>query len=566
GGGGARPEEAKRSDRADASKSAPAVIIAAVGDIAWANQIQAALRVASQDAPEDIAARRPATQLAPQPPSLDNPDMRAGAEAAIQGAAAVVLILTDRALSERWVRFAAETARRSGAPLIPILFDPIAPEPLLTLTGGAEPIHVERPEPDEEARSAEAEPAFGPTQATALLMRLDALAETRAETQAAESNASAQIEATDTAQASPAEAAALSDDALYAQAVEIVVGEGKASTSFLQRRLEIDWARAARLIDRMERDGVVSAADDMGRRSVLAASVVDARATAPLEAHADQEAAAREAEAETEIEAEQEEGGEAEALGALDVEDGATGPEDPPASAAAPPSMPAPAPGAVFSRRRAGPFDEATTDIAPSAPADAAPPRPKPSTGDATPAAGVAAAKLFENLPRRMRVGLPQEVVVRIGRTEKAGEGMPSRERVTAHDIVAASAMTVTLDDPSFGYAIRRLTPATQWVDREALAALGMGLERMPAEWRWSVEPLKTGVRPLVIRATARVSGADGVSADAALPEQAVEVRVGVNPKRLAGDAFRWALIALAAGVIGHYAGEIAATAQAFLQ
>lgn len=59
-------------------------------------------------------------------------------------------------------------------------------------------------------------------------------------------------------------------DELYDKAVSIVCREGKASTSFVQRHLQIGYNRAARIIEKMEKDGVVSAADRVGRRQVLA--------------------------------------------------------------------------------------------------------------------------------------------------------------------------------------------------------------------------------------------------------------------------------------------------------
>lgn len=60
-----------------------------------------------------------------------------------------------------------------------------------------------------------------------------------------------------------------SDDDLYRQAVEIVRNDKKASTSYVQRRLRIGYNRAASIIDRMEQEGIVSAADHVGRREVL---------------------------------------------------------------------------------------------------------------------------------------------------------------------------------------------------------------------------------------------------------------------------------------------------------
>jgi len=58
-------------------------------------------------------------------------------------------------------------------------------------------------------------------------------------------------------------------DELYQTAVEIIKSEGKASTSFLQRKLQIGYNRAARIIDMMEADGIVSKANHVGKREVL---------------------------------------------------------------------------------------------------------------------------------------------------------------------------------------------------------------------------------------------------------------------------------------------------------
>jgi S-DNA-T family DNA segregation ATPase FtsK/SpoIIIE len=58
-------------------------------------------------------------------------------------------------------------------------------------------------------------------------------------------------------------------DDLYDRAVAVVHRDGKASTSYLQRRLGLGYNRAADLIERMERDGLVSPADGVGRRRVL---------------------------------------------------------------------------------------------------------------------------------------------------------------------------------------------------------------------------------------------------------------------------------------------------------
>ncbi len=58
-------------------------------------------------------------------------------------------------------------------------------------------------------------------------------------------------------------------DELYQAALEIIKSEGKASTSFLQRKLQIGYNRAARIIDMMENEGIVSKANHVGKRDVL---------------------------------------------------------------------------------------------------------------------------------------------------------------------------------------------------------------------------------------------------------------------------------------------------------
>ena len=58
-------------------------------------------------------------------------------------------------------------------------------------------------------------------------------------------------------------------DELYHAALNIIRSEGKASTSFLQRKLQIGYNRAARIIDMMEADGIVSKANHVGKRDVL---------------------------------------------------------------------------------------------------------------------------------------------------------------------------------------------------------------------------------------------------------------------------------------------------------
>mgnify|MGYP001273333530 FL=1 len=58
-------------------------------------------------------------------------------------------------------------------------------------------------------------------------------------------------------------------DELYPQALSIVLKNQKASTSFIQRHLQIGYNRAARIIEKMEEEGIISEANHVGKRNVL---------------------------------------------------------------------------------------------------------------------------------------------------------------------------------------------------------------------------------------------------------------------------------------------------------
>ena len=58
-------------------------------------------------------------------------------------------------------------------------------------------------------------------------------------------------------------------DELYDKAVDIIKTERKASTSFLQRKLQIGYNRAARIIEIMEKEGIVGQANHVGKREIL---------------------------------------------------------------------------------------------------------------------------------------------------------------------------------------------------------------------------------------------------------------------------------------------------------
>ena len=59
------------------------------------------------------------------------------------------------------------------------------------------------------------------------------------------------------------------DDSLYDQAVAIVAKDRKCSTSYIQRKLGIGYNKAAKLVEQMEEEGVVTRANHVGKREIL---------------------------------------------------------------------------------------------------------------------------------------------------------------------------------------------------------------------------------------------------------------------------------------------------------
>jgi len=60
-----------------------------------------------------------------------------------------------------------------------------------------------------------------------------------------------------------------SEDAQYDEAVQIVFQDRKCSTSYIQRKLAIGYNKAARLVEQMEEEGLVSSANHVGKRDIL---------------------------------------------------------------------------------------------------------------------------------------------------------------------------------------------------------------------------------------------------------------------------------------------------------
>lgn len=209
-----------------------------------------------------------------------------------------------------------------------------------------------------------------------------------------------------------------------------------------------------------------------------------------------------------------------------------------------------PAPGA--SARRRSPDAEGQRRPPPpqGVPAQAEPrPRQRPAKR-AKRRQGVERGVLIENIPRVMRDAVSEIVEARIGRRdiEAMNDGMQGRGAPVSHEVFLTRAMSVRLRAPDGGFLIEPMSPETQWIEN----SLGI-MDDDFASWRWSVMPMRRGRRRLQLVVSARSVGTNGDSAETALPEQVIDVRVRTNLGRLAGRAGLWLGAAVVTGIIGAF-------------
>ena len=176
-----------------------------------------------------------------------------------------------------------------------------------------------------------------------------------------------------------------------------------------------------------------------------------------------------------------------------------------------------------------------------------------PAQPGVSPNAIVQDGQLIENIPRKMRVGISEQVEVRIARNSvnvpldnMQGGGAPQ-----AHNLYVTKAMTVRLRAPEGGIRIETSSPETQWIDN----ALGL-IQDDFASWRWTVTPDTRGVKKFQLVVSARTVGADGVAAETALPDQVFDVVVRMNYARTAVRLGGWAVAAAAGGAITAFGEE----------
>jgi hypothetical protein len=149
-----------------------------------------------------------------------------------------------------------------------------------------------------------------------------------------------------------------------------------------------------------------------------------------------------------------------------------------------------------------------------------------------------------------MRADVPIVVEARIARADvKAlAEGLQGGGGAFRHEIVVTKAMSVRLRAPDGGFSIENRSPETQWIEN----VLGLGNDDY-ASWRWTVTPRARGRRQLQLIVSARTVGADGMTAETALPDQMVEVRVAINYGRTVSRWAGWIFAAVLGGLLAKF-------------
>lgn len=166
----------------------------------------------------------------------------------------------------------------------------------------------------------------------------------------------------------------------------------------------------------------------------------------------------------------------------------------------------------------------------------------------------VQAGQLAENIPRKMRVAIPVIVEARVARADvKAiADGLQGDGAVYRHEVTVTKAMSVRLRAPDGGFTIETASPETQWIEN----VLGL-MSNDYASWRWSVTPQLRGKRKLQMIISARTVGTDGLTAETALPDQVIDVAVGVNVARTLAKWGAWVIAAVAGGLLSRFGETI---------
>ena len=177
----------------------------------------------------------------------------------------------------------------------------------------------------------------------------------------------------------------------------------------------------------------------------------------------------------------------------------------------------------------------------------------QPRTGAALPSAGYAErGPLAENVPRRMRSGVPATAEVRIARDKIDGLILALCNRGMRPEAYPTRTLAVRLRAPNGGFVIEANAPETQWIDRSA-----SNLSDNFAAWRWTITPQRRGRNRLLLTVSARLIGQDGLLAESAPSDRSIDVKIAGNYRQLAQRWAGWLAAMLAGAALAQFGSEL---------
>src|SRR5262245_4093526 len=161
---------------------------------------------------------------------------------------------------------------------------------------------------------------------------------------------------------------------------------------------------------------------------------------------------------------------------------------------------------------------------------------------------------LVESVPRRMQSGIPATAEVRIARDKIDGLMLALCHRGLRLEAYPTRALAVRLRAPNGGFAIEANAAETQWLDRS-----GSNLSDGFAAWRWTITPHGSGRNRLLLTVSARLIGQDGLVAEAAPSDRAIDVRIVPNYRRRAQRWTAWLAALIGGALLVHFGGSLVA-------
>lgn len=149
-----------------------------------------------------------------------------------------------------------------------------------------------------------------------------------------------------------------------------------------------------------------------------------------------------------------------------------------------------------------------------------------------------------------MRVGIPVVCEVLISRADvkNAADRLQNGGAAYRHEISITRAMTVRLRAPDGGFTIETTSPETQWIENILNLADGDS-----ARWRWIVTARERGKKRLQLVVSARTVDAEGLTAETALPDKVIDVRVSINYAETAKLWGGWIAAAILGGLLARF-------------